>query len=207
MKSIRLAMRDARRGLAVIGMVLQGVFRLAAQECDHLRDATSDELVLYLNGVVRDRENAECLTFAINTLGKQRYAPAVSVLATLLDFRRPPSAREKEGLYLHIQGIDEVYPAARALEDIGRRSLPGALGIIKERSASATARENAVFVWMEIHKYESPKGVALLKQEADKAEDATTRLNLRRALSRAVAWCNPQDEAQCKVAAQAGRLN
>jgi hypothetical protein len=80
------------------------------------------------------------------------------------------------------------------------------MDLIRENSGP-TARENAVFVWMEIHKHESPKGVALLKEEADKADNATAKLNLRWAVSKALAWCNPPDEAKCKAAAQTGRSN
>lgn len=200
-------MREARRFFAIIAVLLLGGRSVAAQECDQLRDATSVELVSYLNGVPPDRQDGQCITFAITKLGKQRYEAAVPVIAALLDFRRPADSREKGGLYLHIQGIDEVYPAARALEEIGKSSLPAVLAVIKEQSSSARARENAVFVWMEEHKYESPKGVALLKQEADKMEDTTAKLNLRSAVTKALAWCNPRDEARCRAAAQSGRLN
>src|ERR1700733_13522910 len=173
-------MTNTKRSLAILGFLFLGGFRLAAQECDRLRDATSSELVSYLNGV-SDRRGAECTAFAIKKLGEYRYEAAVPVLAGLLDFRRPADVREKQGLYLHIQGIDEVYPAARALEEIGKGSLPAVLSVIKGDSSSTTSRENAVFVWMEIHKDESPKGVALLKLEGDKTEDATAKSHLRSA--------------------------
>jgi hypothetical protein len=178
--------------------------RLFGQDCESLRSASPDDLVSFLDANPPDEANAECLTFAIHKLGEKRYEPAIPVLARLLDFRRPLNEREKRGLYLHIQGIPEIYPAANALEEIGASALPTVLEVIKAGSASTTARENAVSVWMEIYKYESPKGVARLKQEADKTNDAAKQ-NLKWALSKALTWCNPPDEAQCKAAAKTGR--
>jgi hypothetical protein len=197
-------MREMTVTLAIAALVLLGVVRVGAQECDPLHDSTSDELVSYLRGTVPNQESGECVTFAINNLGKRRYEPAVPVLTSLLSFRRPLNKREKEGLYVHIQAIDEIYPAATALEEIGSKALPAVMDLIKENSGP-TARENAVFVWMEIHKHESPKAVALLKREADKADDANAKMNLSWAVSKALTWCNPPDEAKCKAAAQAGR--
>ncbi len=200
-------MRKIKGPLLVTALfLLSGAVRFA-DPCDLLEDATSEELVSYLNRIIPDQRNGECIIFAVNKLGKQRYEPSIPVLTKLLDFRRPPNAREKEGLYLHIQGIDEIYPSAAALEEIGDRALPAILGVIKGESSSRTARENAVFVWMEIHKHESPKGVALLKREFDEANTTAGRLNLEQAMSRAVALCNPPDEAECKVAAKTGHAN
>jgi len=76
------------------------------------------------------------------------------------------------------------------------------LEVVKAESSSPKARENAVSVWMEIYKYESPKGVGMLKQEADRAEDAAVKRNLKWALAKAQTWCNPPDEVECKAEAK-----
>ena len=82
---------------------------------------------------------------------------------------------------------------------------PGPSGLLslssEADSTSVRARENAVFVWMEIYKYERSEGVALLKQEEDKVSDAATRARLRWAISKALTWCNPPDVEACKTAA------
>ena len=44
------------------------------------------------------------------------------------------------------------------LEEIGDKASPAVLAVIKADTASATARENAVAVWMELHKYEIAQG-------------------------------------------------
>jgi hypothetical protein len=172
-----------------------------AQKCESMQTATSDELVSYLKGIVPDESNAECITFAIKRLADRRYEPAIAVLARLLDFSRPLDEREKQGLYLHIQAPEEIYPAANAMEEIGKKALPTVLEVIKGDSTSDTARGNAVSVWMELYKHEAPKGVALLKQEAEATGDAVATQNLKWALSRALTLCNPGDRAKCNAAA------
>jgi hypothetical protein len=175
-----------------------------AEGCDLLQNSTPDELVSYLNGIAADDGNAGCITFAIGELGKHRYEPAITVLVRFLDFRRPLDSREKQGLYLHIQGIAEIYPAANALEEIGKSALPAVLDTIKTESTSEKARENAVSVWMEIYRSEAPKGIAVLRQEADLNKGVVVKRNLEWSLSKAVTWCNPPDKAQCKAAAKIG---
>jgi hypothetical protein len=182
-------------------LFLLGSAHVVGQDCDSLQAATSDELVSYLNGIVPDQDNAKCITFAIKRLGERRFEPAMAVVARLLDFRRPLNEREKQGLYLHIQVAEEIYPAANALEEIGKKALPTISEVIKGTTTSTTARANAVSVWMEIYKHEGPKGVALLKQEVTETDDAAVKQNLKWAISEALALCNPDDMVKCKIAA------
>jgi hypothetical protein len=196
------------RGIKFIGpivLLFLAGSRAVGQECDSFRNAASGDLVSFLNAVIPDQNNAECVAWAIKQLGIQHCEPAIIVLAKFLDFRRPLNAQEKRGLFLHPQGIWEIYPAADALGQFGEKASPAVLRAIEADSTSARARENAVFVWMEIHKYEAPNGVALLKQEADKTSDDAVKRRLQSALSKAVSWCNPPDETACKAAATGGR--
>jgi hypothetical protein len=174
-------------------------------ECDSLRNATPPDLVQFLNAVIPDEKNGDCVTWAIRKLGKEQYEEAIPALVRLLDFRRPLDEREKKGFYLRMQRIWEIYPAAGALSRIGKKTLPAVLEVIKSGSASSTSRENAVFVWMATYREgdEHPKGLALLKQEEINAKDGATKQRLRWAIQKAVAWCNPPEEAACREAARA----
>jgi hypothetical protein len=122
----------------------------------------------------------------------------------LLDFRRLPTEDEKRGIRERPQVSEELFPAAEALELIGKEALPEVLRAIKADSTSATTRDNAVAVWMEAYKYERPKGVALLKQEETKANDDTTKQKLRWAVQKALTYCSPpveEEGAACRQAA------
>jgi hypothetical protein len=196
--------RRIRIVAGIAGLILLSTARVEAQECPPLSRAASDELVSYLDGAVPNQENAECITFAIKMLEKRRYEPAIPVLTKLLDFRRPRTAEEKAGVIT----LHTFYPATSALEEIGKASLPSVLAAIKADTTSEKARENAVSVWMELHKYdESPEGVALLKREADETDDAAIKQRLTWAVSKALTWCNPPDKEKCKTAAETGRTN
>jgi len=142
------------------------------------------------------------LAFAINKIGDQRYEPAVPVLTRLVEFRWPPNARQKQRRFVLEHDGFTIYPAANALEQIGKNALPAVAEVLKAPVMSRQAGEVAVSVWMQIHKDEPVKGVALLKQEADKTKDPAARQRLGWAAYKALSWCGPSDEAQCKAAVE-----
>jgi hypothetical protein len=172
-------------------------------ECASLQNARLPDLVQFLNGVAPDEKNGDCITWAINKLGEERYKPSITVLIKFLDFRRPPTQREKQGIYLRMQGVWEIYPAAGALSLIGRKALPEVLQTIESDSTTATAKENAVFVWMETYRDtdEHLRAIAILKQEESQSSDEKVRQRLRWATRRALSWCNPIEEKACQAAA------
>jgi hypothetical protein len=182
-------------------LCLSGVRQVgASEECQKLHAATPEGLISYLSGIQPNDRNAECVTYAITRLGQQRYEPAIPTLARLLNFRRPPNAHEKNHIFLHPPILEEMYPAAGALEEFGKKALPVVLDVIKS-SASTEARESAVSVWMFVYRENASKGVALLRQHASAAADLTTRQNLKSALVKAPTWCGPNEKARCTAAA------
>jgi hypothetical protein len=185
----------------------QGQDRFAGW-CNGLELAASPYLVEFLSGVVPDEKNARCVTWAIHRLGNERYAPAVAALVKLLDFHRPPTEDEKLGVFLRPSLIGEMFPAAESLEQIGASAQAEVLHAIGSDSVSATARENAIAVWMEIHKYARPKGVALLKLEANKPSAAAAKQKFRIAARMAVKYCiGMPEQPACETAAKTGRFD
>jgi hypothetical protein len=170
--------------------------------CSTLEAASSPDLVQFLNATVPDEQNARCVTWAINKVGKERYEPAITALVRLLDFRRPEEEREKT-----VHGLSRgLFPAKVALELIGKKALPEVLHAIKVDTSSDAARQNALDVWMEIYREsdENPKGVADLKQEEAKVSDEKSKARLKWAVERAVAHCNSPEQAACRKAAATG---
>jgi hypothetical protein len=88
-------MKELKAIALITALFLLGAFRVAALECDRLQNSSSDELVSYLDQIMPNRENAECITFAID-IGNRRYEPAIPVLTKLFDFRWPLNARQKQ---------------------------------------------------------------------------------------------------------------
>jgi hypothetical protein len=176
--------------------------------CDSLRNATLPDLVQFLNAVVPDEKNAHCVTWTIHKLGNEHFRPAIPFLVKFLDFRRPITSVEEI-----FHGLSwEPYPAEVALELMGEEALPEVLHAIEGASTSATARENAVCVWLEIYRQSvgQPKGapqtegLARLKLEEVNAPDEGTKQRLRWALEKALTHCPPQHEAACRRAAATG---
>jgi hypothetical protein len=132
-----------------------------------------------------------------------------SLLVKFLDFRRPLMDEEKMGVYLRVQIIPERFPAAGALEEIGNNAQDEVCAQIKSDRVSATAREDAVDVWMTICRYDRPRGVALLKQEENKANTSAGTHRLKLAVQMALKYCGsgPPEEAACRHAARPEPLN
>jgi hypothetical protein len=183
-------------------MCLLGASRVEAEEpCQSLHGVTLEALISYLHTTLPNDGNAECVTYAIVRLGRERYEPAMPALAKWLWYRRPLTTEEKHGVKDHPRTIDNMYPAVGALDEFGKKSLPVVLETIKSASSSPAARDSAVAVWMFVYSDNAPKGVALLRQEARGAVDPGVRQNLRSALEKAPIWCSSKEKARCTAAA------
>ncbi|SRR6266581_948732 len=189
--------------IALLTVFELSTFPALAQQCGLLQGTAPGTLVSYLSTTATNQANAACIASAINQLGSQRYAPAIPVLTKFLDFRWPVGARQHQRLYVLEHDGASIYPAATALEQIGKNSLPAVLNAIKGAPISPQAMEVAVSVWMTIYKGQAPTAVAMLKQVADNTKDPAQRQRLGWAASvAAMGWCSPAEQDQCKGAAK-----
>jgi len=183
------------------GLFLVMVSRAGAQECGQLQSASPNELTSYLDGTVRSHENEPCAAFAINQLASLRYKPAIPALTKWLELRWPPGAHQKQRRFVIEHDGSTIYPAATALEAMGKDALPTVLNAIKTNPVPRREwMEVAAEVWMTAYKDHAPTGVALLKQESDRATDPATRQRAGWAAFYALGWCNPSEREQCRAA-------
>jgi len=167
----------------------------------------SSDLVQFLSAVVPDEKNAPCIISSIHRLGNEWYEAAISALVKLLDFHRPLTEDEKMGVFLRPSLVEEMYPAAESLEQIGEGAHTEILHAIGSDSVSATARENAIAVWMEIYKYERPKGIALLRQEENKPNTEAVKQRFKMSVRTAPKYCfGVPERPACETAAKTGRF-
>jgi hypothetical protein len=202
LRGIRIVVVTLILRLAIPFVALGQVHEKFEGWCDGLQNASSPDLVQFLNAVAPDEKNARCITWTIHRLGNEHHEPAIPALVKLLDFRLPRTPVEEifHGL------SEESFPAEAALELIGKKVLPKVLRAIEADSTSATARENALSVWMEIYREsdEQPKGVGLLKLEETKTKDGAIKQRLSWALQKALTHCNPPEKSACEEAARTG---
>jgi hypothetical protein len=188
--------------LAIPFLTLGQVHEKYEDWCYGLQNASSPDLLDFLNSVVPDEWNDRCITWAIHKLGKEHYEPAIPALVKLLDFEIPRTPIEEM-----VRGTsEETFPAEEALAQIGTKALPEVLRAIEADSTSAIARENALSVWMEIYREsdEQPKGVGRLKEEESKVSDSAIRQRLKWAVQKALIYCNPPEKSACQQAAGTG---
>ena len=193
----------------VTSMVLALCFVVAlnvcarAQTCLHLQTASPDQLLSYLGASHSTIADGDCVAFAINTLGEQKYAPAIPVLIQYLDFNWPRGMWQKQRHFAETPNPSDihVFPAATALEKMGNKALPALLAVMKSGMPGRLRRDTVITVWMANFESNRPFGVMLLKQEAAKAQDPTARQRLNIAALKAARWCGPTDKAQCEAVA------
>src|SRR5881275_568325 len=162
--------------LVLTPLLFTMVTLVRAQECGQLQGASPDELTSYLAGTVRSTDNEPCAAFAINQLGSLRYKPAIPALTKWLELRWPPGAHQKQRRFVIEHDGSTIYPAATALEAMGKDALPAVLNAIKTNPIPRREwMEVAAEVWMTAYKDQAPAGIALLKQEADRTTDPATR--------------------------------
>src|SRR5207245_1297981 len=148
---------------------LTGVFPVkvspvGAPECSRLQGSSPAELTSYLDRAVRSPRNERCAAFAINHLGSKRYKPAIPALTKSLELRWPPGAHQKQRRFVIERDGFTIYPAAAALEGMGKDALPAVLNAIKTKPSFPEWMEAAVSVWMTAQKDQAPSGVAQLKR-------------------------------------------
>src|SRR2546426_6395932 len=132
---------------ALTALLLAPLANVGAQECSRLRGASPNELTSYLDGTERTPENEPCAAFAINQLGSLRYKPAIPALTKWLELRWPRDAHQKQRRFVIEHDGFTIYPAAAALEGMGKDALPAVLNAIKTNPMpmrASMARE-----WME----------------------------------------------------------
>jgi hypothetical protein len=173
----------------------------SAQNCN--LGGSPNAVAANLKATIGDQVNGPCIASSIKQLGDSRHEPSAPVLTKFLDFRWPPEARQKQRRFVLEHDGESIYPAATALEQIGKNALPAVLDAMKAKSASREAIEVAVSVWMTIYKGNERAAVALLKQEAENSNDPPAKPRLLFAAYLAARdWCDASERPQCLAIAK-----
>ena len=190
------------KGLLVLtSALLAAPSQIPAQECSRLEGASPDELTSYLDKTPRSPQNEACGALAISQLGGMRYKAAIPALTKWLELRWPPNAHQKQRRFVIEREGATIYPAAAALEGMGKDALPRLLNAMKtNRGVSRQWMEVAAEVWMTAYKDHAPAGVALLKREADTTKDPAIRNRVGWAAFFATRWCGATERGQCRAA-------
>src|SRR6266404_211706 len=115
LRAIKIAAVTSILCLAVPFLALGQVHEKYEDWCYGLQNASSPDLLEFLNAVVPDEWNARCITWAIHKLGKEHHEPAIPRLVKLLNFRIPLTPKEEMR-----QGTSQApFPAEEALAQIG----------------------------------------------------------------------------------------
>lgn len=179
--------------LAALAMLASGIECLAAVPCPDLQGKSAQELLQYLKGE-RSKLAPACVSYAIEQLGDQHYAPAIKVLISYMDYVFP------------METIDvpraPVPRVKRALSLMGKSVEPQLIEAIKAPATSDVVRERAAELVMSLHGPNGLEGITVLNQAAHATEDTPTRLKILDKVQSLVRfYCAPDKAAECMAAA------
>ncbi len=166
--------------------------------CPELKHSKPAELARYLEG---DRGSLpqNCVLYAIERIGFAKYATAIPLLITYLDYPRPP-----DGIWhTHVQDVNYLYPAANALSWIGDRSVAPLLSVMAKADTSDLVRSNAGDVVFYMYsKTDFSKGVAAMMKASHEETDLAARIRLENAARYWASKCPKEYQNACLVAIQ-----
>jgi hypothetical protein len=180
-------------------MLSSGTSLFAGSGCTLLEGSEPQAQLAYLQ---RDRkdQNGNCILFAIEHLGKERYAPASKTLVRYLDYPAPEEPRSK--FFDHIPMVWNLYPASSALFLIGEGTVPDIVALIADGDASILIRLNAMEVVHGIYGERPPESVAVLARAARELSkaDPVAGGRLWQAARETAGMCLDRHKTECYAA-------
>jgi len=195
------------RILSLAAVLTIGAPKLALAQCPVLTtNSPADELTAFLRSskeLPAERQDRDCIQFALEQLGSKHSLDAIPVLVDYLDFERPLTEAEREGFSFHgsRKYIGGTYIASSSLFTFGKVAVPALVSAIKTRE-SPLIRRNATYTIMQVFRAEPFKGIELLEQEA-LASPPPVAANLRAAVLFALKWCDERNRRRCEAATHA----
>jgi|SRR5579859_51996 len=120
-----------------------------------------------------------CVELAFKTIGSLPPSEAAKLLVGHLDFKRPLSASERLGIFMH-EDRGLLYPAVQALFDLGSAAETALVQFIgSDYDENSIAHVNAVHTLELIEHGDAPKVVQLLVNESKTTTDNSVAANLR----------------------------
>jgi len=170
-----------------------------AEECSEFPPEFSDvdKLIHFLDAQESPTAPNDCVTVAIRLLGPFQSSKAVPTLIRYLDYKRPLSSAERNGVWFHPNVVTSRYPTISALATIGEASLPELVRVIGDPKTSPKTRDSAVFTVMLVHRQKPEEGISFLEDAANKATETTTGSLLQDAARKAADFCRADEHSRC----------
>jgi hypothetical protein len=171
------------------------------QECEELKGASPGKATLYLQHPGDDAAAAMCVLTAFHQIAAQPPQRAIPFLISHLGYKRPLNEAERQGLFMHGNGPNVLYPAVHELYTIGHDAEPALVGwIAQNRDRNGTVARNALYTLLLIHHGNTISVIKELHQAATSSTSVEDRYRLQTAARDALEWCDERSHSQCEDA-------
>lgn len=161
--------------------------------CSKMIKATPQDSLAYLKGD-RSALDSDCIEIALQNLGDVRYLPAIPTLIQYLDFKKKGPGRDAARV------LGDAYPAATALEQIGKLAIPDVKAAVENESLNRLQRRNAAALYADGLSQDWPANIRFLVQASKKSKDAQVALDLIDMAKELADGCPTSDQDQCQMA-------
>jgi hypothetical protein len=188
-----------------IGLLMITVFAFVplakSEECEALKSGSILDVTDYLRHARDDAADAICVRKAFHQLAGLPPEQAIPLLIKYLGYKRPLGEGERQGIFMHGNGPEVLYPAVHELYVIGNGVEPQVMKFIGQSpDATVTELSNASYVLLLIHHGNVIEVIKTLVQASSASGDNATSQRLQAAAKDAVRWCDDAGRKRCEDA-------
>jgi hypothetical protein len=170
------------------------------QECATLNEASIKDADKYIQTLDHSKVSADCIAAAFNVIAAAPAQQAVPVLIKYLDYKRPLNEGERNGIFMHGNGPEVLYPAVDALFHVGDVAEPAIIRLIAERTLARVRLRNALYTLVLIHHGDTVSVIQELSRARTGSNSLSERQRLQSAAHEAVQWCDERWKDKCEDA-------
>jgi hypothetical protein len=157
----------------------------------------------YLQNSPDAAKTSECVEAAFRSISTLPQTEAIPVLISYLGYKRPLTASEQNGIFLHGPVPDVLYPAVEALYKIGPPAEPALFDVLASESRpDSVEASNALYTLLLIHHGNLPPIIKGLSRRATKLSDGPAADHLHAYVKTLLEQCTDAFKQKCEDAAR-----
>ena len=174
---------------------------VTAQECAVVKLASAEQAANYLQHAGRNAEAAECVQVAFRRIAMSPVEEAIPILIKYLPYKRPLNEGERNGIFMHGNGADVLYPAVHELYTLGAPAESAIVNFMAEdTSATGVVLDNALYSMLLIHHGNALAVIQRLQSDSASSASVEARDRLQAASKAAMKWCDERWQTRCEDA-------
>lgn len=197
------------KSIRIIALFTSAMFSLVVtcyadgQSCEAAAIDQPSSARAYLQNPSDAAKTSECVEAAFRSISTLPQTEAITVLISYLGYKRPLTASEQNGIFLHGPVPDVLYPAVEALYKIGPPAEPALFDVLASDSRpDSVEASNALYTLLLIHHGNLPPIIKELTRRANNASDAPMSGRLHAYVKMLIEQCTDAFRQKCEDASR-----